>query len=326
MNAMRDETSITIKSLQNKLIIGLVLGLIISTGLALWGDVGQISNAVKGFGWHYAPQILAFVVMGYLGRFLKWQLYLDELDIRIGWPDSARVFFSGLCMSVTPGKVGEVLKSYLLLKQHKVSFCRSAPTIIAERLTDLIAMLILASLAASVVNYGKTFIIVGLLLSLGIVLVLQWRRLAMALLQGLENIPLVKRKSQLFRDMYESAYLLSRSGLLFKAVLISIIAWLCECVALYYILLGFGTATSLQVAMFVFSLGSIAGGLSMLPGGLGVAEGSMIGLLLSCGIDFTGATGATLFARFGTLWFGVFLGLLTLLLNWRRFNLNARSD
>ncbi|WP_255450745.1 lysylphosphatidylglycerol synthase transmembrane domain-containing protein [Sporomusa sp. KB1] len=323
---MRDETSITIKSLQNKLIIGLVLGLIISTSLALWGDVGQIGNAVKGFGWHYAPQILAFVVMGYLGRFLKWQLYLEELDIKIGWQDSARVFFSGLCMAVTPGKVGEVLKSYLLLKQHKVSFCRSAPTVIAERLTDLIAMLILASLAANFVTYGQTVIVMGLLMSLGLICVLQWRRLATTLIKGLEHIPFVKPKAQLLNAMYESAYILSGGSLLFKALLISVIAWLCECIALYYILLGFGTAASLQVAMFVFSLGSIAGGLSMLPGGLGVAEGSMIGLLLSCGIDFTGAAGATLFARFGTLWFGVFLGLLTLLLNWRRFNLNARSD
>jgi uncharacterized protein (TIRG00374 family) len=321
-----NKTGISINDLPRKLLMGLVFGFLISTGLAFWGDIGKIGNSIIGFHWQYAPIICAFVTLGYLGRFLKWQLYLDELDVRIGWQDSARVFFSGLSMAITPGKVGEVLKSYLLLRQHKVSFCRSAPTVIAERLTDLIAMLVLASVAAHAVDYGKTIILVGTVMAVGIIVLLQWRRLATAVLHWLDRIPFLADKAQLFSDMYESAYRLNGGVLLFKAVFISILAWLCECIALYCILLGFGIEASLQVAMFVLSLASIAGGLSMLPGGLGVAEGSMIGLLVSCGVDFSGATGATLFARFGTLWFGVFLGIVSLLTNWSRFKLNEGSD
>lgn len=325
MNAMMNKT-MRIHDLPRKLLMGLIFGFLVSTGLAFWGDIGKIGNSIREFQWQYVPLICAFVTLGYLGRFLKWQLYLEELAVRISWQDSARVFFSGLSMAVTPGKVGEVLKSYLLLRQHQVSFFRSAPTVIAERLTDLIAMLVLASLAANVVNYGKTIILAGAFLAVGIIVLLQWRQLAVALLRRLEGIPVLARKVQVFSDLYESAYRLNKGALLFKAVLISILAWLCECVALYCILLGFGIEVSLQAAMFVLSLASIAGGLSMLPGGLGVAEGSMIGLLVSCGVDFSSATGATLFARFGTLWFGVFLGVVSLLANWSRFNLNERAD
>lgn len=322
MRLMRHKSGFRVEDLPRKLCIGLVCGFLVSAALACWGDIGQIGSAVRGFHWQYVPLICGFVTLGYLGRFLKWQLYLAELDVKIGWLDSARVFFSGLSMAVTPGKVGEVLKSYLLLRRHQVGFCRSAPTVVAERLTDLIAMLVLAGLAARGFKYGEKVMLAGALLAAGIVVLLRWRRLADMVLRGLERLPLPGRQAQGLRDMYESAYCLNGGVLLGKAVLLSILAWLCECIALYYILRGFGIAASLPAAMFVLSLASIAGGLSMLPGGLGVAEGSMIGLLVSCGADVSGATGATLFARFGTLWFGVFLGTLSLLANWRRFKLH----
>jgi uncharacterized protein (TIRG00374 family) len=60
----------------------------------------------------------------------------------------------------------------------------------------------------------------------------------------------------------------------------------------------------------VFSLGSLAGALSFLPGGLGVAEGSMTGLIRVLGdVSKAGAVAATVLIRLATLWFAVALGL-----------------
>jgi hypothetical protein len=41
--------------------------------------------------------------------------------------DSFLMFFSGLAMVITPGKVGEWLKSYLLREVHGTPVARSAP-------------------------------------------------------------------------------------------------------------------------------------------------------------------------------------------------------
>ena len=66
-----------------------------------------------------------------------------------------------------------------------------------------------------------------------------------------------------------------------------------------------------------------------MPGGLGVAEGSIDGLLLTFGrapwlpgavvITQPIAAVATLMIRFATLWFGVLLGFICLFLVQRRF-------
>lgn len=66
------------------------------------------------------------------------------------------------------------------------------------------------------------------------------------------------------------------------------------------------------LSTFVFSFSSLAGAISMIPGGLGVAEGSFAGLLILAGVSKGFAAGATVIIRFCTLWFGVIVGINTL--------------
>jgi len=82
---------------------------------------------------------------------------------------------------------------------------------------------------------------------------------------------------------------------------------------LYLILLGLGLPPSpatLSIAIFGLSFSTVVGAVSALPGGLGAAEASMVGMLvLLLGMNTDSATAATLLIRFATLWFGVTLGL-----------------
>jgi len=60
----------------------------------------------------------------------------------------------------------------------------------------------------------------------------------------------------------------------------------------------------------IFVISSLIGAISMLPGGLGITEGGMIGLLLFQGIDYTEAFSVVLLVRIATLWYSIMLGLL----------------
>ena len=48
---------------------------------------------------------------------------------------------------MTPGKLGEVAQSYLLRETDGVPMARSAPIVVAERVTDLVALLVFAASA-----------------------------------------------------------------------------------------------------------------------------------------------------------------------------------
>ncbi len=81
----------------------------------------------------------------YLIRFVKWHFYLHQIGIHdVPKRDSFLAFFSGLAMVITPGKLGEWLKSYLLQEMRGIPFLRTAPILLAERFTDSVALLLLA--------------------------------------------------------------------------------------------------------------------------------------------------------------------------------------
>lgn len=65
------------------------------------------------------------------------------------------IFSSELAMTVTLGKIGELLKSYLLKERNNIPISQTAPLVMTERLADSINMIILASFGVLIYDYGK---------------------------------------------------------------------------------------------------------------------------------------------------------------------------
>src|SRR5438132_7727009 len=101
-------------------------------------------------------------------------MYLARRDIRVPVGSSALVFGAGLSLTITPAKLGELVKSYLLRELHDVPVARTAPIVVAERVTDLIALVALAIVGVAVYGVDPTLVaIAGGLIGLGLVL-LAW--------------------------------------------------------------------------------------------------------------------------------------------------------
>ena len=73
-----------------------------------------------------------------------------------------------------------------------------------------------------------------------------------------------------------------------------------------------GSAIGLGESMLVFCLAAVAGAVSLLPGGLGAADFSLLGLLRLVEVPEAAAILATILVRLATLWFAVLLGFATL--------------
>jgi uncharacterized membrane protein YbhN (UPF0104 family) len=296
--------------------LALAAGVLLAVGVL--GDLPQVAGLLARFRWELLPAILGLTVLNYLLRFLKWQFYLRLIGAPpIAALESAGIFFGGMAMTVTPGKVGEWVKSYLLSQRHGVPFAQSAPIILAERLTDGVAMLLLALGGLLAYGYGRELIVVVALGAIAIVVATQWRGLALAVLGRLERVPVLGPRAHHMRAFYESANRLLRLPALLLAIGIGLVSWGGECVAFYLVLVGLGvtgTPELLLQAAFVLAVSTLVGSVSLLPGGLAVAEGSIAGLLIFLGITAqpSVAAAATLLIRFATLWFGVALGVVAL--------------
>jgi glycosyltransferase 2 family protein len=166
----------------------------------------------------------------------------------------------------------------------------------------------------------------AVLFILGTLLVLvgvsQIRPLALGALRLGERLPLVSRFAHSLRALYDSAYELLRLKNLLIGLGIGLVSWSAEGLAFYLVLIGLGLAPGVNLALlaiFCLALGSILGGASSLPGGLGAAEATMTGMLqLLLNLPENAAVTATLLIRCFTLWFAVALGLITVII-WRKW-------
>lgn len=302
----------TIQKLPQKIILSVIIGSVVFAALSIFAGISDVAASLASFKWIYVPVILGLTLINYYFRFFKWDYYLRYLDIRISRKDSLAIFLAGLTMSVTPAKMGEVFKSYLLLNNNGTAMSKSIPVVLAERITDALGLLILALVSFPSFRYGASLLIVILIALVSIIVIIKSKRACFALIRVCESIPYVRRFSNGLRELFGSSAQLFKIKPLVVATAISVVSWGFECLAMYFVLLGFKQADFLLLGTFVFSFSSLAGAVSIFPGGLLVVEGSSAGLLILAGISKEIAAAATVIIRFCTLWFGVAVGLLTL--------------
>ncbi len=289
--------------------------------LSAVGDVRHLGDRLSGFAWSAFFAALALALGNYVLRFLRWQLYLARQDVHVPVGSSALVFGAGLSLSITPGKLGELVKSYLLREMHDVPATRTAPIVVAERVTDLIALLVLA--VAGVAAYGLAPTLVAAasaIVATGLVL-LAWTRPTRALIDFVTSPERLRRLRDPLHETLGHLAALCRPGTLVVATAIAIPAWGCECVGFALICNAFpGAHVELGLAAAIYAGTTIAGALSFLPGGLGVTEGAMTLALVdgAAHLDRATAVDATLLTRLATLWFAVALGIGFLALARRR--------
>lgn len=303
-----------IPSLVRRWIWVAIVVVIAAAGYVMIGDVNQVADRLGEFAWPAFFAALALAFANYVIRFVRWQLYLRWQHVDVPTGSSALVFGAGLSLSITPAKLGELVKSYLLRELHDIPPTHTAPIVVAERVTDLIALLILAVIGVATYGVQATFVIVaGAAVVFGLVL-LAWPRPTRALIELVTRPAFSRRFRAPLHEVYTGLISLSRPSRLVLATAIAVPAWTAECVGFALIANGFpGVHVDLGLAMMIYAATTIAGALSFLPGGLGVTEGAMTILLVrSSGIDRATALDATLLTRLATLWFAVLLGLVLL--------------
>lgn len=318
------------KNLQGKLLTSLLLGVVVMVVLGLFSDIEQVGSEFSTFRWVEIPMVLGLTVLNYVLRWFKWDYYLHYLKMGRGVSrgDSGLLFTAGMVMAVTPGKIGEVFKSYLLRRINGTPVTASAPIVMAERLTDGLGMLLLMALGLTIYPPARPAFAVLLLLSLVGIGVVQYRWLSERILDGVERLPLGTKVAPKLRTIYVSTAKLLDWRILLISTLISFVSWGFECVAFYYVLTGLGIAGTpllLLQATFIFAASTLLGLVSFLPGGLGTSEVTSAGLLmvLVAGMTASIATTATIIIRFCTLWFGVALGVVALLWFSQRYRSSA---
>jgi uncharacterized protein (TIRG00374 family) len=308
-----------LQNIRNRIFLSIAIAAFIYLVFMIYVDFEKVIISFKNFNWFLLPALLLLSLGNYLSRFLKWEYYLRIIDVKLHKLDSFSIFMSGLIMSVTPGKMGELLKSYLVKQVNGTSISKTAPIVLAERATDFLSLTLIALAGAYVFNYGKNIVIlIGVIILSGLIILLN-KKLFNKILSFISKISFVARHTLKISTAYESSSKLLSIKPLSLMTLLSIVSWGFECFGYFLILKNFEVQIDVLWAFFSYSFATIVGAISMLPGGLGVTEGSLTLMLVQKGLPQPDAFASTFIVRAVTLWFAVLVGAFSVLLYQKRF-------
>jgi uncharacterized protein (TIRG00374 family) len=311
-----------------RLVVAMLLGVVVYGFAAIYVGVGEIARSLARFEWSAFAAALALATLNYALRFFKWQYYLARLEVRgVAAFDSLLVFLSGFVLTITPGKIGEVFKSAVLAKTHGVAAHRTAPIVVADRLTDAISIIILIVVGGAAFAGGLVWASAGVAAVLTGLLLILWPAPSRWLVRKLERGPQrLRRFAPKLAEALGNLRVISSPGALLWPTALSFVAWGAEGVALFVLIRGFGESVPVGVAVFFYSTATLAGALVPVPGGLGVVEGliqkQLVGL---AGVAEGPATAAMILVRFATLWWAVLVGFVALLVLRLRYPAELRG-
>lgn len=257
------------------------------------------------------------VVVSNLLRVHRYVVFARRLRLRVSPAAIYLYVVAGMAFIATPGKVGTALRLWLLKQRYQIPYRQSAPMLVMDVLTDFLAMLPLVLLAigllGSLAGLGLALVaFMGLLLA--VLAVFGWPTLPRAMVKILYQLT-GRRRPRAFAGLLR---LLSKLKALFgwrtvlAATLLSCLAWALLSLGFYGLVLGLNLPLSLAQVTLVVCAGTMLGALSMLPGGLGGAEATMLALLATFGVPLPTALVLTLVLRIGTLWLPTLVGFIAL--------------
>lgn len=295
-------------------VILVAISLVAFASVSLVGDGEKLRQALGRIHFDVILMLVGLALANYLLRALRFQMFARHLGIYVPFRSMLVYYVAGFAMSATPGKLGEILRLWLIRRRHGYGIERGLPLQIGDRVIDVVASVVLC-LAAVGTFSGYWGVVLGGAVVVMVVLVTLMR--PSLYLWGIDfAYRLVGRKGRLFarvRRMLRMTSRLFTPKLLLPALLLGVIGWGAECVALEICMRTITGIGGLGRATFIFTFSNLAGGLTFLPGGVGSTELSMVALLVSVGSRFEDAATATAIVRASTLWFGICIGLIALL-------------
>lgn len=290
---------------------GFALVTLLYLGVLLWLDSQR--NVFKNIDqlWQCLPVLVAAAFVAFLLRYARWYWLLLRLRKRIPVAKGFLAYLSGFAFTATPGKVGELIRIRYFLPMG-ISPEVTLSAFIYERAIDLLVVLALSCFVASngdILSLVSAFV----LCALGS---LSWFIHNPRLLIKLQLFSVklgatrVARVMRAIRGGLSGCKFWLTPSSITISLSIGFFAWGLLAMSFVYLCRSLGIQLSLKEGIPIYPISMLAGAASMIPGGLGSTEATMIAILESYGSDFPIAVLSAVGIRLATLWFSIACGLL----------------
>lgn len=259
------------------------------------------------------PVLVLFILISFLIRFIRWHWLLIRVDFHVPFRRGLLAYFSGFAFTATPGKVGELVRiRYFLPLGVPHSLVISA--FLFERIFDLITVLTIASLAAAQFGmflYVTFFVVLLILLVILFSVKPLWVSSLMLFLRKY-RFRRLSRFVRVLRDGIVGIKVWNNPLDIVISFVLGILSWGLTSVAFVILLEYLSIVIPFVTAIAIYPLSILAGAASMMPGGVGATEVSIVALLMFLDVPAENALIAAIGIRISSLWFAIVCGIITI--------------
>ena len=264
---------------------------------------------------------ISLIFLGYFLRFIRWRLIFSKLEKSIPIFDDFLNWMGSYAFTATPGKAGEGIRAILLKNQFGTPIFKTFAAIIFERIIDGIAVIVIVFFNLKIIknfnlfqefnfleNFNKLFPFLIFLL----LMIFVFKKKILKILKNVLNHNFLNSS----KELMISLRMLFSLRLLLLTVPLGVFSWGLEGLSLWLLIKVIGNHNiTLVGSTIAHTTSGVIGVLSMIPGGVGSTEFSLISFLSFQGLPIEISSSITILIRLMTIWFATFLGVVCLFVN-----------
>ena len=297
---------------KNKIIITLILIVLLYVILIFISDVKKIHDVYFVTNWYILLPFFGVLFLTIFVRSLIQLSLLKEIDIKLSIKDSFILYLSSLSMLITPGGSGLLIKCHFLNKKFNLSYSKTAPLVFIERLLDFFGIIIFTGFTLNLVYSSESSIITiaSSLIFITMIIMLKTNKFFSKFILFSQKIKFLKiafaNQSEFNLSLKK---MLNKKLFLFFSIVIGL--FFIDAIVIYLGFLAFDVDFGYVESGQIYYTSILLGLLSFIPGGMGITEGGMAGLIIKKNIDIGSAMAIVLFLRFCTIWAFTGIGAMT---------------
>lgn len=283
-------------------------------------DFSTFWEAIRGVPTTTLIAVIALMTVSAIVKAVRWAYYLRAAKLNISWKDGMTSYLAGMSAGALPG--GSWLPARLAQEHGNVYMREAASGLFVGFVADTLGISLVAYSAMLLVHQpGGRFIlpISGLVIAATLIAMGRSRRVWATIARLLAKTRLTRRWVPKEADIQLRVSALMRAPVITRGVAFSVTTTTLAA-AMFFALANALTfsGVSPKEALFVHSVSESAALVLPVPGGYGVSDSSMAGLMGSLGIGWVRATFVILAIRSFDLLFKTIVGSAMLLLFYHR--------
>ena len=242
----------------------------------------ELGGALSRFHLAYLPLVLFLSLAYYLVKGYQWHLFLKPLRLDHGAVETILIYFAGQPTAILP--LGELSRAFILRQHAKVNLGEVSATVVVQELLYPIGLIAAAVPGAAQFPGAQAAVVVALLGILAVSTILLWPRAFTFVMRFAVKNPLVRRYSGDLMSLHRDVIFIARRPATLLPAVLGPVAAVIAIAMFYFTVRSVGVNLGIYQVAFVYAVAHLAGGVSLLPGGIGAYEGSMTFLLVAFGV------------------------------------------